>query len=99
MTDCVLQKVNLVKIEEATATRPRQTDLVQLKYVEYMLHQIHILLKVKRSMNVRELIVALYTVRNASHTQLQNEWNFGKFGIFSLSFFLRNSRTFSWLWI
>lgn len=68
MTDCVLQKVNLVKIEEATATRPRQTDLVQLKYVEYMLHQIHILLKVKRSMNVRELIVALYTVRNTSHT-------------------------------
>lgn len=63
MTDCVLQKVNLVEIIPATNGRPGDIDLAQLKYVEYMLVQIHILLKNGRSMNVRELIVALYTVR------------------------------------
>lgn len=63
MTDCVLQKVNLVEIIPATNGRPGDIDLAQLKFVEYMLVQIHILLKNGRSMNVRELIVALYTVR------------------------------------
>lgn len=64
MVQCVLKKVNLVEITAATDRRPRDINLVQLKYVEYMLVQIEILLKAKRPMKVRELIVALYMVRN-----------------------------------
>lgn len=64
MVQCVLKKVNLVEITVATRRTPRNINLVQLKYVEYMLVQIGILVKTKRPMKVRELIVALYTVRN-----------------------------------
>lgn len=64
MTHCVLQKVNLVEITAATARTPRDINLVQLKYVEYMLVHIELLLKAKRPMKVCEIIVALYMVRN-----------------------------------
>lgn len=63
MVEYVLAKVNLVEITPVSATRPvRDINLVQLKHVEYMMAHIHKLLMKKRPLNVRELIVTLYTV-------------------------------------
>lgn len=63
MVDWVLQKVKLVEITPISAHHPvRDINLRQLKHVEYMLVQILKLLKVKRPLNVQELIVTLYMV-------------------------------------
>lgn len=70
MVDNVLQKVKMVEITPATADRPRDINLQQLKHVEYMLAQIHKLLKVKRPLNVRELIVTLHMVSKESDIRL-----------------------------
>lgn len=71
MTDCILQKVKSVGITPVSANRPvRDINLIQLKHVEYMLAQIHKLLKVKRPLNVRELIVTLHTVSELNAPRL-----------------------------
>lgn len=67
MTQCVLQKVDLVEVTPATPRRPREINLDQLKCVQNMLIHIQILMKLKRPMNVRQLIVALYAVSNTDN--------------------------------
>lgn len=63
MTQCVLEKVKLVEVTPATQHRPRDINLEQLKSVENMLVHIKALIKLKRPMNVRQLIITLFTVR------------------------------------
>lgn len=62
MTQCALEQVAMVEVTHATARRPRDINLVQLKHVQNMLVHFQALMKLKRPMNVRQLIVALYLV-------------------------------------